>query len=171
MTQEQFGLMVEQDDVLNVLRKKMEREYPKYSVKVEDWVSRAVAAGLKKCAEFQSTSGALFYMVEKIVFIAMEDIEREAERRAILRGLPRYNRRHDPMRAIDFKVDLENGIRDTIGVPVMRTVLWHIVYEKFTWDEALDLLPGYKTRDAWEHVLRDCMRALKQEMKRKGYRL
>ncbi len=171
MTIDQFGQMVEQDNVLAVLRKKMEREYPKHRGKADDWVSRAMNAGLKKCGEFQDARGAKAYLADKAVFIAKEDIERDKERRQLLSDLPHYGHQRDPMRAVDFKVDLEHAIRDSVSMPIMRTALWHIVYEKFTWEEVLDLLPGDRPRNTWEWLIAENMKALKQEMRRKDYRL
>ena len=169
MTKEEMAELINRENLREKLVNKATKDFPKDFSQVEDWVQRTLMAGFKKANEFNDTVGAMAYLMEKITFIALKDKERDAEKRKILKGLPHYKPSRDPMRHIDYRVDLERAIRRTVREQVLQAALWEIHFEKATWEEVLNDMPG-KTYDAWRHNLRAANAELKKEMKRKGYR-
>lgn len=170
MTKEEMTSLVVDENLREKLVNKSIKDFPKDRDKAEDWAQRTLIAGFRKAHEFNDALGAMAYLMEKITFVALEEREREIARRQVLQGQPKYKQHRDPMRHVDYKIDLENAVRRTTREQVLQAALWEIHYERATWDDVLNDMPKAKNYKAWEKALQRANTELRKEMKRKGYR-
>jgi DNA-directed RNA polymerase specialized sigma24 family protein len=110
----------------------------------------------------------------------------KAKLRAIdLRNLTIYNyerqqninrmytpRRRDPMRPVDFRIDLERAIKQSVRGHLERKAAWFVIYEGYQAIEVAQTYPKERSIQAWEHIInRDVLPKVRRRMRRGGYRI
>lgn len=169
MTMQEMLTVVVDKNIRGNLVGLLKRQFPKDTANVEDWAQRALIRAFKHCEAFYDADGVTGYIREAAMGIALNDKERAIERRRTLRGIPRHKQSPDPMRHIDYKVDLERAIRAVTTVKPLQAALWAIHFDKETWEDTLKDMPKDRSLNAWEHMLRSVTKTLRTEMLRKGY--
>lgn len=170
MTSQEYSEILEKDQTREKLINALQRDFPKYKSRAEDWAARAIHYGLRKVATLNDRTSALALVMEKATFEAVEELSVEIERRKALQGLPRAPKQRDPMRRIDFKVDLEKAIRLTTGNELMQQALWHIHFEEWTWEEVINELPKDVEYKTWEKRIQRINEDLQRRLRAYGYR-
>lgn len=170
MTSQDYGTLIVDQKIREKLVNKLQREFPRFRERADDWAARAILYGLRKSPAFKDAVGAMAYVMEKGIFLALKDREREIERRNTLQGLPRAPKQRDPMRRVDFKVDLEKAVRLTTGNKLMQQALWHIHFEEWTWDEVIEALPQDVLPDTWRKRILRTNEDLQRRLRAYGYR-
>lgn len=169
MTIEEMARLIQEKNIRGKLKGLLLKEFPKDAKDAEDWVQRALMRTLKAAQYLKDADGITGYARESAIGIAIDEKEKAHERKRLLKGRPRHKRARDPMRHIDYKIDLERAVRRTVGERAIQAALWEIHYERATWDEVIADLPTSVTASGWRDRLWKANRALRQEMKRKGY--
>ena len=167
---------VRQGNLRNRAVKAARRRFPDHEGHWEEWVQVAMRRVFDTAERYTvgDIVGVYKSLWKKAKGLGLNHIKTE-QRRALLEeevSSRRSTRVHDPMRQIDYKIDLERGIRAVIDNPVMRTAMWHLYYEEWTWEEVIEALPkggGINTDKGWESALIRASRRLKAEMRRKEY--
>jgi len=147
----------ERNKIVNMLRAK----YPLRGDDVEDAVHGAVYSAAFK--EFESDGRFVQYLIEKSTFIMIDVLELECERRKIKQGLPKTVRKRDPMKEIDWKIDLERAIKEAVWDDKMRAAMWHHIYEGYTQEEVADMA------GCDQATVSRAVDAVNKVMQRKGY--
>lgn len=169
MTKDEMLQVVNDNNVREKILSSIKRHFPNDTGDADDWVQRALIRMFKHATDLYDKAGVEGYLYEAAMSVALHDKERQAERRDILRKLPKGKPQKDPMRQIDYKVDLENAIRRTTRTQVLQAALWEIHFEKATWQDVLNDMPHDKNEEAWRKALMRANAELRKEMKRKGY--
>ena len=169
MTKEEMMQVVTDNNVRAKLVGMLKKNFPQDTGDAEDWAQRALIRMFKHATDLYDAAGVEGYLHEAAISVAMHDKERQLERRKTLRELPRYKPHKDPMRHIDYKVDLERAIRKTTREQTLQAALWEIHFEKATWQDVLNDMPKVKNTGAWNMALARANAELKKEMRRKGY--
>ena len=170
MTKEEMTEIINTQNIRGNLVGLLYRQFPKDTDSIEDWAQRALIRAFKNCEVFYDAAGITGYAREAAIGLALNDKEKAIERRKTLRDQPRYKKTKDPMRHIDYKVDLERAIHRTVREQSLQAALWEIHFERATWQDVLNDMPKTKNYSAWEKALQRSNAELRQEMRRKGYR-
>lgn len=170
MTSQEFSDIVVNEQLREKLVNKLQRDYVRYRHRADDWTARAILIGLRASSKIEDAPRATAFVMETGTRLAIKDLTQETARRNALHGLPKPPVRRDPMRRIDYKVDLEKAIRLTTGHKIMQQALWHIHFEEWTWDEAIEALPKYVSISAWRKRLWLADADLQRRMRAYGYR-
>lgn len=143
----------------------------------------AVMTGFCKSAQhYQRLDGAggFYKWLESVCLQELMDvIKQEKSRRKILKAAHgQFKRdykagvyRKDPMRHIDWKIDLERAIKAVVPAGPLQAAMWHHVYEGYTAEEVIAMLPvNDRATRTWERHFQEAKRDLDAEMKRKHYK-
>lgn len=140
----------------------LKRDYPRLGDEIEDFLHMAVVS-----AQFRDFTGEekfRGYLLEKTTFLIIDAMTQRAERRKSIKGLPKHKHSPDPMRLIDWKIDLERAITKSTNDDKMRSALWHHIYEGYTQEDIAE------TTGKDQGTISRAIKEVRKIMRRGGYR-
>jgi DNA-directed RNA polymerase specialized sigma24 family protein len=140
----------------------LKREFPRLGDELDDIVHGAIYAA--SFQTFDTEAGMWTYLKEKATFIAIDTLQLQVDRRNALKGLPRRATKRDPMRKIDWKIDLESAIREATWDQRLQSALWHHLYEGYTQADVSEMLGKDQS------TISRAAEAVSKIMRRGGYR-
>lgn len=170
MTTSDFATMLEKEQLREKLVNRVRGLYPQYRNLAEEWADEAIMYGLNRAATLENEVVATSLLADKVIFVAIDAINEMLAQRNALQGKPKATPQRDPMRRVDFKVDLEKAIKLTTGHRTMQQALWHLHFEKWTWDEVIEVLPKDVNEEAWRKRIMRTNEDLQRRLRAYGYR-
>lgn len=142
----------------------MKKRFPRLREECRDLVHEAFKRAVY--IPYRSKGGYAKGLKQKAKGIALNAIKKH-DSRAEARNIFRDDRpplMPDPMKRLDWKIDLERAIVKATTDGRMRAALWHHIYEGYTLEEVADML---NTSKQWVHENLKCVRKI---MRQGGYR-
>ncbi len=174
MTSEEFTQEVVSNNLRNKMESLLQGRYSKqYHSHIPDAVSRVIGIAFRRCNIFANGANLWSWMEASVKQEMMDILKKDKRRRKAARTVAVTSpRRYDPFKQLDWKIDLERGIKTSVNDEHMRAAMWHHFYEGYSAEDVITMLPvSERASRTWERHFFDAKTAVKREMKRKGYNL
>lgn len=174
MTVNEYAECIVSNQWREKLISKLCAEFPDHVRYAED-VAQGFLARIKP-EKFGSAGELGKYLFDNVGHRMQNVIKKEKGRRKAARTVTitsRPPKRYDPMKQIDWKVDLERAICAVVPAGPMRAAMWHHVYEGYEIQEVADMLVSKypeRTHDGWRGMIDRAKVKLDSEMRRKHYK-
>ncbi len=166
MTSEEFGSIVQTNAFKDKLESTLKGDYPDHQSKAEDVIQTAMLRAAMRADKFVN-AGHVWEWLRHTTIRGMNDAIRKEKgrRKAVKRTLKVITARgHDPYKHLDWRIDLERGIRTVSSGVRMQSALWMNVYEGWEMEET-SVKAGVTLRSLERYKA-----GLNKEMRRKGYK-
>lgn len=172
MTSQEYGECIVKERLREKLIGKLVNQFPKNKQDAEDVAQRALLLASKRSTQFPNVQALSAYLFEVATGRMINLILLAKERRRLSKQGLLSGKSYNPQRRLDWKIDLENAVKETTHNLRLRQALWEHVYVGYDIDELsvmLGTLGGVKAA-TWRDKLFEAKRKLQRIMKRKGYR-